>query len=153
MFNRNGVLLLVVFLIAFAAVGCGKKAVIKPSEESMKATRALDTLQEMERAYKARDMAAVLADVSPDFKGGYSEFETRMRKDSETFGRVDLDLDVERVEETGNEVHVAFHWYGKWYDKAGKVVEGRGNTMFIFVDTGKMRLTAIVGDPPFGVVR
>ncbi len=149
--NRSLCLLFSLALVLILA-GCSKKVVVKPSEESVRAERALGALADMEGAYKSRDLKAVMALVSPDLKSGYAEFETSARKDSETFVKVDLDLNVERVEETKGLVKVAFNWYGTWLDKDGKTTEGRGNSVFVFKNGGGMKLVEIVGDNPFGVV-
>ena len=142
-----------VALLAGLGAGCSKKEMRKPSDESVRATKALGALQEMDRAYAARDMAGVLKHVSPALAGGYSEFESSIRKDMESYPRVSLDMSVERVEDAGDEVSVVFHWFGRWYDASGREVEGRGNTVFVFRASGEMTLVRIVGDTPYGVVR
>ncbi len=57
----------IVFLILFS-FACSKKQVVKPSEESIRADKALATLSEMEKAYTARDLAGFMKPVSQDFK-------------------------------------------------------------------------------------
>jgi hypothetical protein len=141
-------------LLILSVAGCSEKVAVKPSDEAVKAQRAVAALQEMERAYKARELKTVTGLVSPDLKGGYSEFETRVRKDLDAFAGVRLDINVERVEESGDLAKVAFSWYGVWTDPAGKEAEGRGNTVFVFKDAeGRMSLVEYIGDSPFGVVR
>ncbi len=150
--NSGFVLMFIVSLI-LALAGCSEKVVVKPSDESIRASKALGVLQDMERAYKARDLKGVIGPVSPDLKSGLAEFETGVRKDIETYVKVRLDLNVERVEESGDLTRVAFSWYGKWEDKDGKELEGRGNSVFVFKDGGQMKLVEFIGDSPFGVVR
>lgn len=157
MFNGtyNGKMLLLVLsmvTLVFAS-GCGKDEVIPPSAESVKAERAVEALKKMEAAYKARDMKSVLEPVSPDFKGGLSALESSVRKDMDMFPKVVLDITIDRVVESGNDVSVAFHWNGRWSDKDGRVNEGRGNSVFTFTDMGEMRLASVTGDNPFAVVR
>ena len=150
-FLRLGILFSVVVLLA---AGCGGKQVVKPSEDSIKATEAVKALNSMQASYEARDMAGVLKTVSPDFKGGYAELETSLRKDMETFPKVSLVTDVERVELEGDLVKVVFHWFGHWTGKDGQEHEGRGNSIFVFKPSGSgMSLDSITGDSPFGVIR
>jgi len=139
-----------VFMLALA--GCGKDAV-KPSAENLMANKALGILADMKKAYDARDMYGVLNNVSPALAGGYAEFSGRVRKDTETFPKADLDLTIDRVEVDGTKASVVFHWFGKWTDAAGKTTEGRGNSVFTFQDAEKMTLVSITGDSPFGIVR
>ena len=147
-------ILIVMAFIAAALAGCGKKQVVKPSEEAVKARRAVETLREMEGSYKARDMAGVLKSVSQDYKPGYAEYQTGLRKDIELYGDVSLDIAVDRVEESGAEVRVVVHWHGSWRDRSGNSHEGRGNSVFIFTQAGDgMALADVAGDMPFGVVR
>lgn len=157
MFNLRSygkILALAVSLFALIpASGCGKDEVIPPSAEAVKAERALDALAKMEAAYKARDINGVLQPVSQDFAGGLGALEASVRKDMETFVRVSLETHVDRVVESGNDVSVMMHWNGKWWDKSGREVEGRGNAVFRFTDTGEMRLFSVTGDNPFAVVR
>jgi len=140
-------------VLAIVAASCSAKEAVKPSEESVKASKALGLLQDMDRAYKAMDLKGVTAPVSTDFKSGLSEFETSVRKDIETFSAVNLDINIERVEESGDQVRIATHWYGKWQDKDVKETEGRGNAVFVFRDSAEMKLVEVLGDSPFGVVR
>ena len=143
-------------LAAFALLlaGCGGKEAVKPSQESLQSKKALETMSAMEKSYISRDMAGVMAPVAQDLKSGYSEFQTSVRKDIESYSKVELDMGVDRVEITGDLVKVVFHWFGRWSDKDGLGHEGRGNTVFVFKDTGSsMPLQEIVGDSPFGVAR
>lgn len=140
---------LLIFLFA-----CSKKVIVKPSEESIRADRALAALSDMEKAYSARDLKGFIKPVAQDFKKGYSELETSLRKDIETYGKVDVSVEIDRVEEAGDDTSVVFHWYGKWWDKAGAVHDGRGNAVFVFRESsGGPELEDITGDSPFGVIR
>lgn len=153
LFNRN-ILLLIASVFALAALsGCGKDEVIPPSAEAVKAERAVEAVKKMEAAYEARDMKGVLDPVSPDFRGGFAAFEAGVRKDIETFSKVALEIGMDRVVESGNEVSVSLHWNGRWWDSSGRASEGRGNAVFVFTDTGAMRLSSVTGDNPFAVVR
>lgn len=150
-FLRLGILFSLVVLLA---AGCGGNKAVKPSEDSIKATEALKALNAMQASYEARDMAGVLKPVSQDFKGGYSELETSLRKDMEEFPKVSLETDIERVELEGDLVKVVFHWFGKWTGKDGQEHEGRGNSIFAFKAAGTvLSLDSVTGDSPFGVVR
>lgn len=141
-------------LVVLLAAGCGGNKAVKPSEDSVKATEALKVFHAMQASYEVRDMTGVLKPLSPDFKGGYSEFETSVRKDIEAYPKVSVDSTVERVELEGDMVKVVFHWFGKWSDQDGQEHEGRGNSVFVFRAAGSaMSLDNIIGDSPFGVVR
>ena len=149
-FLRLGIICSLFFLLA----GCGGSKVVKPSEDSVKAAEAIKVFDAMKASYEARDMAGVLKPLSQDFKGGYSEFQTSVRKDIETYPKVSLDTTVERVELEGDMVKLVFHWFGKWSGKDGQEHEGRGNSVFVFRAAGSaMSLDNIIGDSPFGVVR
>ncbi len=147
------------FFIIFSSVvllvsACAKKQIIKPSEESLKATRALSAFAKMEAAYKARNLDGTLDGVSHDFKKSYADFESVLRKDMDIYPEVSLDINTDRVVETGNRVEVVFHWFGTWTDKGGGSHEARGNCTYIFQDTGSsMVLIDYTGDSPFGVAR
>ena len=141
-------------LVVLLAAGCGGSKVVKPSEDSIKATEAVKAMEAMQASYEARDMAGVLKPVSQEFKGGYSELETSLRKDIEEYPKISLETNVDRVELEGDMVKVVFHWFGKWTGKDGKDHEGRGNSIFVFKAAGSaMSLDSIIGDSPFGVVR
>ena len=143
-----------VTILLAAFCGCAKKVAVKPSQESVKATAALGAFQQMERAFVARDSKGVMSFVSEDMKNGYPEFETNLRKDLETYDRVSLEYEVDRVEEDGDKVSLVLHWFGKWWDKTGKEQEARGNSIFTFKVTGPAAtLTEVIGDSPFGMVR
>lgn len=134
--------------------GCGGKEAVKPTAENVKANKALGVLAEMKKAYVGRDMYGVLNLVSPSLEGGgYAEFSGQVRKDIETYKKADLDMTIDRVEINGERVGVVFHWSGKWHDASGNMAEGRGNSVFTFLDGEKMALVAITGDSPFGIVR
>jgi len=144
----------VVIAVSLAVFGCGKKQVVKPSDEAVAASRAVGAFMGMEKAYKQRDAAGVTGPVSPNFKPGYSEFLSGIRKDMEAFSKVDLEVETERVEIEGDDVKVVFHWRGFWTDKSGRKNEGRGNAVFVFRETGgQMSLYDVLGDSPFGVAR
>ncbi len=133
---------------------CAKKQVIKPSEESTKATRALSAFAKMETAYKARNLDGALDGISRDFKKSYADFASILRKDMDIYPKVSLDVTMDRVVETGNHVEVVFHWFGTWTDKKGGSHMARGNCTYIFQDTGSsMALIDYIGDSPFGVAR
>jgi hypothetical protein len=146
---------LIALLIFALSAGCSKKEVVKPSEESVRADRALATFSDMQKAYGARDLKGVIKPVAQDFKKGYSELETSLRKDIETYGKVDIDVDIDRVEEAGDDTRVVFHWYGRWWDKTNAEHEGRGNTVFVFREKpgAGPELEDVTGDSPFGVIR
>jgi hypothetical protein len=144
----------VAMLAAFMLMGCGKKQVVKPSDEAVAASRAVGVFMGMERAYRLRDAAGVTGPVSPDFRPGYSEFLSGIRKDMEAFTKVNLEVETERVYEAGEDVKVVFHWRGVWLDRSGRENEGRGNAVFVFRETGgQMSLYDVLGDSPFGVTR
>jgi len=141
-----------IMLLAF--VGCGSKEVVKPSEEAAQSKRALETLGKMREAYVARDMPGVLVSVSPDLKEGYSEFQTSLRRDIEGFPKVELNIDIDRVEISDKLTKPVFHWTGKWTDKSGVTREGRGNAIIGFKESGQaMVVDTMTGDSPFGVVK
>jgi hypothetical protein len=133
---------------------CGKKQVIKPSEESVKADRALAAFAQMREAYEARDLAGTLKDVSQDFKKSYADFSSALRNEMESYPKVALEVGVDRVVEVDNFVRVVFHWSGTWTDKNGDTHEARGNCTYVYQDTGSsMVLVDFIGDSPFGAVR
>jgi hypothetical protein len=152
--HKQLVILTLTAFLVFVFIGCSKKEIVKPSEESVRADRTLGVFSDMEKAYEARDLKGVIKPVSQDFKKGYSELETSIRKDIETYGKVDVTVQVDRVEESGDDTRVVFHWYGKWWDKAGAAHEGRGNAVFVFKETpAGPELADVTGDSPFGVIR
>jgi len=144
---------LVMITAALTLAGCGGKKVVKPSEESVRASRALGALQDMERAYEARDIKGVMEHVSQDLRGGYAEYMSHIRKDVEAFKKIQLETRVDRVEETADEVRLVFHWNCRWTTDEGKTVEGRGNSVFVYTDKGTVSLVSVTGDSPFGVVK
>ena len=146
-------LFILLFPVLILAVGCGKKEEVKPTKESLSAQAAVGAFKEMERAYVAREMKGVMQHVSKDFAGGYGEFESRVRKDLELYGKVSLETHIERVEESDDQVRVVFNWFGKWWDAKDVPHEGRGNSVFVFKDAPDVPLANIIGDSPFGVVR
>ncbi|MHB8173334.1 MAG: hypothetical protein ACYDFU_02585 [Nitrospirota bacterium] len=147
-----------IFIIISSAIllvsACAKKQVVKPSAESVKATRALSAFAKMEAAYKARDLDGTLKDVSRDFKKSYADFASIIRKDMDIYPKVDLAVNMDRVVESGNQVMLVFHWSGTWTDKKGGSHMARGNCTYIYRDTGSsIILVDFIGDSPFGVAR
>ncbi len=133
---------------------CGKKQVVKPSEESVKADRALSAFAQMREAYEARDLSGTLKGVSQDFKKSYADFSSSLRKEMDLYPKVALEIGVDRVVEVDNFVRVVFHWSGTWTDKEGGSHQARGNCTYIYQDTGSsMVLVDFIGDSPFGVAR
>lgn len=146
--------LVIIPLLIFVVSACAKKQVIKPSEESVNADRALSAFARMREAYEARDLAGTLKDVSPDFKKSYADFSSNLRKEMDIYPKVALDVEVDRVEEVDNFVRVVFHWNGTWTDKDGGSHESRGNCTYIYQNTGSsMVLVDFIGDSPFGAAR
>ncbi|MGC2425203.1 MAG: hypothetical protein WA666_12730 [Nitrospirota bacterium] len=146
--------LVIISSLMLIVSACAKKQVVKPSEESVKADRALSAFAHMREAYEARDLPGTLKDVSPDLKKSYADFSSTLRKDMELYPKVALDIEVDRVVEIDNFVRVIFHWTGTWTDKDGGSHEARGNCTYIYQDTGSsMVLIDFIGDSPFGVAR
>jgi len=139
-------------LMTVALFGCGGEAAVKPSPERTKAETALTRVAHLFDTYTSRDMDGVMASVSKDYKGGYGEFMSRIRKDMGVVTKVEMNYDVERIEIMKDTVGVSVKWSGKWYPKDGKAVEGRGESFLVFKDTDEMPLYDIVGDNPFGIV-
>jgi len=139
-------------LMTISLFGCGGDAAVKPSPQRTKAEAAIAATGQLIDAYTSRDMDGVMGLVSKDFKAGYGEFMTRMRKDMEGIEKAELDYHVERVEITADSVGVAIKWSGKWTPKGGKQVEGRGESFLVFKGDDTLKLYDVVGDNPFGIV-
>ena len=153
-FKRFSRFLLVSFILLAALSACAKKQVIKPSNESLQAKRAIQELGAMKDAYEAKDINGVISHVSTDYAKGYAELDTSLRKDFDTYDKISIDLKFDRVEIEGDKVEAATHWFGTWQDKSGKERQGRGNTVFVFKDTGaSFQLVDVIGDSPIGISR
>lgn len=149
---RSTILTITAAMLVIFIAGCGKEA-IKPSAQNILATKAMAALADMHKAYIARDMYGVLDNVSSTYEGGYADFSSNLRKDTETYPAVELSIDIDRVELDGDYASVTFHWFGTWTNPEGNKVEGRGNSVFVFTGGEKMGLVRVTGDIPFGVVR
>jgi hypothetical protein len=143
---------IIAVVMVMTMFGCSSEPP-KPSAENVKATAALGKLEAMRKAYTALDLKGVLDLVSQNYKGGFSDFSGRVRKDTENFKKVEMKVFIDRVELSKDDVGVVFHWFGEWWDNDGKKTEGRGNAVFHFSDDEKMLLMDITGDSPFGISR
>lgn len=146
---------LAVIALVILMVGCGGKKAVKPSAEVDASNKSIKALEEMRLAYVGRDAQGVLKFVSKEFKdGGYADIQRGLRKDTESFGKADLDIKVERAELAGEKSGVVFRWFCNWTDKSGNVHEGRGNAVFWFKETATgVELIETTGDSPFGALK
>jgi len=140
-------------ILLSASTGCGGKAPVKPSEQSDKAAKAVQRLADMEKAYESRKMDDIVSGVSQDYKNGYAELLASLRKDSEMFSKVSVDIKIDRVEETKDDTRVVTHWTGTWTTKDGRTPEGRGEAVFVFANSEKAPLVDVIGDMPFSMVK
>ena len=146
--------LFVFFLLVFALSACGGKEVVKQSDEGLRTSRALESLEGMRQAYIARDLVGVFRYVSDDFKYGYPEFQSGLKQDLETYPKADISFEVDRIIVTDASTKVVFHWSGSWTDKNGIIRDARGNSTFIFKPSGNpAMIQSMTGDAPLGVAR
>lgn len=130
--------LVILTILAFVFLGCGKDNV-KPSDDSLSTTEALNIINTVKTAYQEKDKDTLKNYLAPALAG--SVFKGLF------FEKAELSFTPKRVNINGSTVMVNLNWTGKWVIK-GNNIKRRGVTVFVFRGS-PMRLIRVDGDNPF----
>ncbi len=127
--------------VAFLSFGCGKDKV-KPSEDYLISTKALESISSIKSAYEGKKRGALKKRLAP----GLSD---SILKEID-FIKAELALTTRMVNIKESSVVVNVNWHGTWWLKKSKQLENRGAANLIF-DKETMSLLEIEGDNPFSI--
>jgi len=131
--------ILILFLIILIAGGCGGKDKIKPSADSLLATESFEKIDEIRKAYEAKNFAELQtrADV------GHIENFFALG-----FESAKLNFTHRMVRITDQFVIVNLNWQGNWHTAKGKDLANRGVADLV-LHRETLKLVKIDGDNPF----
>jgi hypothetical protein len=136
MITVKRICLLLVLLLGLS--GCAGDRV-KPSEDSMIARNALESVNAIMDAYTRKEEAVIrekaVAPLSDDI--------VRML----TFDRAELSFNARFIHITASQVSVKLNWQGRW-TAGGDELQDRGSGTLV-LDRDTMRLAKVEGDNPF----
>lgn len=130
--------LVILITLTFVFLGCGKDNV-KPSDDSLLTTEALNVINTVKTAYQEKDKDTLKNYLDPALAG--SVFKGLF------FEKAELSFTPKRVNINGSTVMVNLNWMGTWVIE-GKVIKRRGVAVFVFRGS-PMRLIRVDGDNPF----
>lgn len=130
--------LVIMITLAFVFIGCGKDNV-KPSDDSLSTTEALNIINTVKTAYQEKDKDTLKNYLDPAL--AESVFKELF------FEKAELSFTPKRVNINGSTVMVNLNWRGTWVIK-GNNIKRRGVTVFVFKGS-PMKLISVEGDNPF----
>ena len=131
-------ILVILTILTFVFLGCGKDNV-KPSDDSLLTTEALNVINTVKTAYQEKDKDTLKNYLDPALAG--SVFKGMF------FEKAELSFTPKRVNINGSTVMVNLNWMGTWVIE-GKTIKRRGVAVFVFRGS-PMRLIRVDGDNPF----
>lgn len=134
--------LVILITLTFVFLGCGKDNV-KPSDDSLLTTEALNVINTVKTAYQEKDKDTLKNYLDPALAG--SVFKGLF------FKKAELSFTPKRVNINGSTVMVNLNWMGTWVIE-GKTIKRRGVAVFVFRGS-PMRLIRVDGDNPFSTPR
>lgn len=136
-------------LLLLIIAGCGGKVIL--SEDAVRIRKVNDFVSELKTLYEQRDVH--LPDLfSQEFFIEKKEVKGAILRDLERFNTISLNLSIDRVEMSGENVKISVQWNGTWKDKVKTYREG--GSMVLLASYGNViRITGIKGDSPFGISR
>ncbi|MDI6744818.1 MAG: hypothetical protein QMD07_05510 [Thermodesulfovibrionales bacterium] len=132
--------LILLLIVSFALLSCGKKEVKKVTEESKTAQEAIALAEEIKEAYLKRDLAAMEKNTT---KEGYRELLGAIK----SFDKAELTFSPKWVEMDKAAVSMKIAWSGKWI-VSGETIEERGTALFIF-EGSPLKLSRVLRANPF----
>lgn len=137
------------FLLLLIIAGCSGKVIL--SEDAIRIRKVNDFVNELKTLYEQRD-ARVLDLFSQEFLIEAKEVKGAILRDFERFDTISLNLFIDRVEMSGEDVKISVQWSGRWEDTVKTYREG--GSMVLLTSYGSViRITGIKGDSPFGISR
>jgi len=117
-------------------VGCTEE--VKPNQDSILATKTIDTVRKIFESYDQRDFVQIRDYVSRDF--------TALRLD-ENFETARHEFTVRWVKITKDDIRIIVGWEAGWKLETGETSSGGQCTMIFSLRDGK--LSGLEGDHPF----
>lgn len=139
----------IVGLVGLAGLACSKPSNINPADAAR--IRKIDaTVEKIRQAYTNKDFAAFREMLMPLER--LRQVETGVERDFAVYDRIGLDLMIDRVMVDGPDIAVYFHWQGQWQRKADtQPFRERGNAILRLAGEQTLAVSAVDGDPPFGI--
>lgn len=134
-------LFLLLFLVVLISAGCSKDE-LKPSEDSLLAVRAIDSISSIKTAYEKKNKALLKNRLSPEL--------AEKALNELSFIKADLSLTSRMVTIEDSTVKLNMNWNGSWLVSKGSELENRG-TVNLILDKDTMTLIKIEGDNPFSI--
>ena len=134
-------LFILIFLAVLVSVGCSNDEV-KPSEDSLLAARAIDSINSIKTAYENKSKANLKNRLSPEL--------AEKTLNELSFIKAELSLTSRMVTIEESSVKLNMNWHGTWLVSKGSELENRG-TADLILDKETMKLLSIEGDDPFSV--
>ena len=133
--------------IATIINGCAGKAIL--SDDAAAIRKTSDFVNELKDLYERRD-EHVLALFSQEYLTSAGEMRKAILKDLERFNSISLNLFIDRIEMSGEQVNITVHWNGAW--KGTEKTFREGGSMVLLASYGDpIRITGVKGDSPFGI--
>jgi len=136
-------LFLLLFLVVLISAGCSKDE-LKPSEDSLLAARAIDSISSIKTAYEKKSKALLKNRLSPEL--------AEKVINELGFIKASLSLTSRMVTIEDSTVKLNMNWNGSWLVIKGSELENRG-TANLILDKDTMTLIKIEGDNPFSIPR
>jgi len=103
---------------------------------------------ELERAYEARDMRALMNGVATRFPDR-EDLQRTAQEVFDQYDHIDLTLTIERVHLEGKTATVYSHWDAQWRAAGGAPITRQGSARFEIDTDASPTLAAVLGDNPF----
>ena len=134
-------LFILFFFVVLITAGCSNDE-LKPSEDSLLATRAIDSVNNIRTAYEKRNKAILKYRLSPELA------EKAIKELDFIKAKISLTSRMVTIEETS--VKLNMNWHGTWLVSKDRELKNRG-TADLIVDKETMKLLNIDGDSPFSI--
>lgn len=135
---KNWLILIVIVLLSF---GCSKDKV-KPSEDSLIATQAIENINIVKDAYLQKDKTTLQTHAASNAS---EDIINNMY-----FEKAEMEFNPRFINITESAVKVNLNWQGAWWIAAERKLDSRGAVNF-FLDKDTLKLIKIDGDSPFQI--
>jgi len=148
---RLAYLLLGVFLLCTLAqaLGCSAKDIRYPEDHTRYAN--IDrAVEELRKAYAARDLSAVQSLIVP--VEALERMTSDVQQDFNNFQDITLEWTIDRIVIDGNIIEAVVNWAGQWRrTPADTGIRERGQGVLRWTGEKSVLLTGAEGDLPFGM--
>jgi hypothetical protein len=107
---------------------------------------------DMRDSFAAADVAGFMGHISEGFYGGYARLEENLTRTLNRASPYSLTVEIGPVKTDGNKVTALVKWRRTEGEGGGvRGPELRGESLFVFHSTDRIRLVAFENDPIFGI--